>query len=664
MQFLIFRSLTQSELGFFHEYRRQGKETSKQRAINFDGKVVSRVFPAATKTDQIPLELSYETDSGNGTYSHSLKRQGKNWRLEGHCPNDKRFSFVSAGCLFVLQIEAGISPAKGSWTVLHAQDPLAQEILADGATRGLAAAGMIALHGRQSAHLLGRVAKALPSPLASNLGREIGMSDRDDDAAFDGGISLPPRAMRLADMLADTGHTFAGAVSDLVDNSISANATEINIYFGRPDQGNGRWMTIADNGDGMSWEELKEAMRIGSETDYEEGSLGKYGFGLKGASWSQANLLTVVTKQAGEKPHNLTWDKSKIDENWIACNRPLDGWVRDATDPGEHGTVVMWRDMTVPETAPSVPGTSPYVAEIRDLKRHLALVFHRFLEGKVPGKKKLEIRVNGEPVAPNNPVGHPLVRDYDNKTVKVPVSGGTAPVVIAPYLLPSEDELKQYHAPTGDADKAIDAIGLHGKRTETQGLFIYRNGRLIRWGGWHQIWATTDEKTKLARVTVDFGPQLDKAFQINISKQIVHLPPMLQDAIKPLAKFARTDSQAKFRRGSQPPVPPSPLGPTPPSGGSKINVPPTSPPGPVPAPVPPPPAPPALIVRPVETSKFVWKLSRSLNGAEELQVSRVNADLAELARLLASNPQAATHLAAFLTQLDEIGAQDELIGKA
>ncbi|WP_344709533.1 ATP-binding protein [Sphingomonas humi] len=664
MEFLILRALTQSELGFFHEYRRQGKETSKQRAINFDGKVVARVFPAATKSDRIPLELTYETDSGAAMYSHSLKRQGKNWRLEGHCPNDKKFSFVSAGSLFVLRIQAGISPAKGTWTVLDAESPLTQEILADGGTRGLAAAGMIALHGRQSAHLLSKISEALPAPSTDDSGQEVQMSDQ-DDAGSEGGVSLPPRALRLTEMLADTGHTFAGAVSDLVDNSISANAIEINIHFGRPDQGNGRWMTIADNGDGMSWEELKEAMRIGSETDYEEGSLGKYGFGLKGASWSQANLLTVVTKQAGEKASHLTWDKSKIDESWTACNRPLDDWVRDATDPGEHGTVVMWRDMTVPESTPSVPGASPYVAEVRDLKRHLALVFHRFLEGKVPGKKKVEILVNDEPVPPNNPVGHPLVREYDTKTVKVPVSGGTAPVVIAPYLLPSEDELKQYHAPTGDADKAIDAIGLHGKRTETQGLFIYRNGRLIRWGGWHQIWATTDEKTKLARVTVDFGPELDKAFQINISKQIVHLPPMLQDAIKPLAKFARTDSQAKFRRGSQPPVPaPSPPSPTPPSGGPKISVPPTSPPGSGPAPAPRTPSPPALVVRPVETSKFVWKLSRSLNGAEELQVSRVNSDLAELARLLAPNTQAATHLAAFLTQLDEIGAQDELIGKA
>ena len=82
------------------------------------------------------------------------------------------------------------------------------------------------------------------------------------------------------------------AVADLVDNSISADATKIEITFGRPDGGHGRWLTIADNGHGMSRGELEEAMRIGSGSEYDENALGKYGYGLKGASWSQAKVFT------------------------------------------------------------------------------------------------------------------------------------------------------------------------------------------------------------------------------------------------------------------------------------------------------------------------------------------------------------------------------------
>ena len=81
MKFLILRLLTRSELGMFYEFRRLGKEGSKQRAINFDGAVVDRVFPAAKDTDEISLVLRYATDEGTSVANQWLKRQAKNWRL-------------------------------------------------------------------------------------------------------------------------------------------------------------------------------------------------------------------------------------------------------------------------------------------------------------------------------------------------------------------------------------------------------------------------------------------------------------------------------------------------------------------------------------------------------------------------------------------------------
>ena len=118
------------------------------------------------------------------------------------------------------------------------------------------------------------------------------------------GVELPPNPARLVKILASVGHTMPSAVADLVDNSISADATKIAITFGRPDGGHGRWLTIADNGNGMSAATLAEAMRIGSASEYEENALGKYGYGLKGASWSQAKVFTVVTKATSS--HRIT----------------------------------------------------------------------------------------------------------------------------------------------------------------------------------------------------------------------------------------------------------------------------------------------------------------------------------------------------------------------
>jgi hypothetical protein len=120
MRFLILRVLTHSELGMFHEYRRQGKEGSKQRAVNFDWGVVDRVFPAAKDSDRIEMEVRCDSDNGVVEVRQWLKRQEKNWRLEGHCPTDKCYAFVDPGCLFAMEVDAGIIPASGAWAVFPA----------------------------------------------------------------------------------------------------------------------------------------------------------------------------------------------------------------------------------------------------------------------------------------------------------------------------------------------------------------------------------------------------------------------------------------------------------------------------------------------------------------------------------------------------------------
>jgi hypothetical protein len=142
---------------------------------------------------------------------------------------------------------------------------------------------------------------------------------------------------------------------------------------------------IRDNGDGMSLRKLEEALRIGGEADYGARSLGKYGFGLKGASWSQARDFKVVTREKDGEVHQLGWDLSNM-ADWRVDESPLEDWEAAAADPGEHGTVVLWKNMRAPDAAPAIKGVSPYVAEIKELNQHLALVFHRFLEGEAKGR--------------------------------------------------------------------------------------------------------------------------------------------------------------------------------------------------------------------------------------------------------------------------------------
>jgi hypothetical protein len=211
----------------------------------------------------------------------------------------------------------------------------------------------------------------------------------------------------------------------------------------------------------------------------------------------------------------------------------------------------------------------------------------------------------------------------------------------------------------------LDLIGLHGKRNETQGLFIYRHDRLIKWGGWHQMWETNDEKTKLARVIVNFGRDLDDAFKINISKQIVHLPQQLQTEIKKIADVARRDSQKKYRRAIPPVPPPSPRpipptnagGTAGPAAGPRLPI----PPGQVGDPPTTPQQPPRIAVKAVKTDKFVWKLTKGITGEIAVQVSELNPSLSALVKQIGNDPRAIAHLTTFLSGLDEVDAQKHLL---
>jgi hypothetical protein len=658
MRFLILRILTHSELGMFHEYRRQGKEGSKQRAVNFDWDVVDRVFPAAKDTDQIDMDLKYDTDKGIAEKRHWLKRQDKNWRFEGNCPKDKCYHFVKPGCLFAMEVDAGTSPASGSWAVFPANHPVTRAILADGESSRLAKSAMIALHDEEGERTWQVLADARPDLFTTHQkGRAMNVPSI---KIANKGMELPPNPARLVKILASVGHTLPSAVADLVDNAVSADATKIAITFGRPDSGHGRWLTIADNGKGMDAATLAEAMRIGSASDYEPNALGKYGYGLKGASWSQAKVFTVVTKRDGKPPRHLTWDADDM-AGWIAKADPLEPWEQQATAINGHGTVVLWKDMRLPQAMPTARGLDPHSAEIMLLERHLALVFHRFLEAKASGRKAVVISINGTPVEPNNPFGHALASAYDLKTIRIPTETGDGKVQVQAYLLPTEEEISNYHKARGPeaVRRALDLIGLHGKRNETQGLFIYRHDRLIKWGGWHQMWDTNDEKTKLARVIVNFDKDLDDALKINISKQIVQLPQHLQAEIKKIADVARRESQKKYRKETPPPTTGGPGSGTGPKPGSHVPVLPR----PVEIPSAPPEAPPRIAVKAVKTNKFVWKVTRGITGALDVQVSDLDPSLSALVKHIGNDAHAIAHLAAFLDGLDGVEVQKYLLAR-
>lgn len=645
MIFTILRRLTHSELGMFHAYR-DGREGSKQRAINFDGDVVDRVFPSATDSTKIFIDCRCLEDEGTIVEKKQwLKRQDKNWRFEGNCPKNPYFSFVEPGVLFAMLVDSSTLPAKASWVVISKGHPAYEAILNHGESARLDGAGMVALFGSEGAHSMHILGNHFPQLFPKS--EYVSAGSIDGDA---------PDPAGLFDILARAGHALPSAVADLVDNSISAEATEIFINFPNPNAG-GRWLSIRDNGTGMTPDALRHAMRVGSRRSYGGSDLGKFGYGLKGASWSQADCLTVISKAEGSPLSLRSWDKDHLVDTgkWEMLTTPVDPkYAADIQIP-EYGTVVLLTKMRPPAVVPTVKNVDPYTVEVTSLREHLELVFHRYLEGLVKGREKVTITINGTSLVGNNPMGHVLTKAYDPRTIMLNESDPLkrAPLAVRAFITPNEEEIEKHHESDGpEALRAVrDRISLYGRWNEAQGLYFYRLDRLIKWGGWEGIFAM-DEKTKLLRVAVDFDRNADDPLQVNISKQEIRLPVAVIGYIKDIVKEPRAEARSRYRK-----IPKNAIDRTggsskaattskqngagfatssPTSGGSKAK--------PIKGGVSP--------IRLVESGNAPWERKVGFTG-EHVEVTPRIPELVDLVRAIEANPDAKIALSGFLRVLEQ-----------
>lgn len=672
MKFTILRLLTHSELGMFHEYRRQGKERAKQRSINFDWDVVDKVFPSAEKSDTIAITCRRLEDEATVVEMASwLKRQHKNWRFEGDCPKSSLYSFVDPGVLFAMVVDASTTPANASWVVIPADHPARSLILGHGESARLGKSAMIALYGDEGQHCQAVLSDHFPQlfkeaeTVSVTPQKENDNNRNDDDAA--------PDPLGLFNILARAGHSLPSAVADLVDNSLSHGAREIDITFPNPNAG-GRWMCIRDDGTGMTPSVLRDAMKIGHQREYDDGDLGKFGYGLKGAAWSQADRLTVVSKVAGNESTTLTWDKDHLAKTrrWALLSDPVAPEHASAVDIDDSGTAVLLTQMRPSMEPARGRADSPYAQELAAIKSHLELVFHRYLEGKARGREKVVIRLNDDALRANNPMGHPLTKEYDQHRIELPGASPdkTPALYVRAYVTPNEAEFDEYIKDLPPLEQRVerDRHSLNGRANDAQGLYFYRLDRLIKWGGWEDLFAK-DEHTKLIRVAVDFDRLADEQLQVDISKQLIRLPFAITKPLGDLIKNPRAAARLRYNKKEKP-------APTPKGGGKTVSpagtpaldgfLPSTTAAGgtPVTAPAP---APAAkkdrTSIRLVSSGDKPWQRKTGFKG-EEVEVTPLMPTLVTLVQLIDKDAEAKTALSEFLRALETAGVPDQLTDKA
>jgi hypothetical protein len=356
----------------------------------------------------------------------------------------------------------------------------------------------------------------------------------------DDGEEVAPDPGALIESMRAFGYSLPTAIADLVDNSISAGASTVDIDF--------RWagarstIAVVDNGSGMTSIELREAMRLGSRSPAEvraPNDLGRFGLGLKSAAWSQARSLTVITRPEGDRVVARRWDLDHVTQarRWHL--------LATVTDEGEqyllqiegmsHGTVVLLEraDRLVGPAGPDdVAAHDRFLRAVRSTQVHLAMVFHRFLVGR----GALRLSVNGSPVEPWDPFleSHPATQRLPTETI--PTSTGRIEVV--PYVLPHVSKLT-----SGDHSSAAGIAGWNGQ----QGFYVYRARRLLVAGGWLGLKnMQQEEHLKLARIRIDLDNSQDELWQIDVRKATARIPGPFQEQLQRIARVARKTAREAY----------------------------------------------------------------------------------------------------------------------
>lgn len=348
-----------------------------------------------------------------------------------------------------------------------------------------------------------------------------------------------PEPSALVESLRAFGYSLRAAIADLVDNSIAARARNVWVHFEW--DGIGSRITIKDDGDGMTDEALKAAMRPGSQSPLEERSpkdLGRFGLGLKTASFSQCRRLTVISKVINGALVMRCWDLDYVNKTkeWRLLKTivPEPLGLLNETLP-DQGTIVLWQKMdrvTGQAHSDDDKAYKRFLEAIEKVKEHLAMVFHRYLERP----NGLKVWVNGRPVSAWDPFLKAEKATQELPVEKLICSGRELSVV--PFVLPHQSKITQ------EAHRR--ASGTHGWNAQ-QGFYVYRNERLLVGGDWLGLGFQKEEHYKLARIQIDLPNSMDDEWQIDVKKSRAKPPGYLKTDLKRIALLTRERAVEIYR---------------------------------------------------------------------------------------------------------------------
>jgi hypothetical protein len=363
---------------------------------------------------------------------------------------------------------------------------------------------------------------------------------------------VTPRPEDFIKSIAEQGYRLETAIADLIDNSISAGADRVEVLLDTEKQP--FTLYIADNGSGMGERDLQGAMRLPSssiENVRHKADLGRFGLGLKTASFSQTRCFSVISrKKKTDKFNARTWDLeflrakgwalkvepaeeiSSILSRYHECSSSFLG----AFDKSfQANTIVVWKGLHKFENYIKELDCSDVVKrELTEVtKGHLSLVFHRFMEKSA---NALHIRLNNVQLTPFNPfpVNTPGVRRLEMRNRKF----GEDTMKVEGFVLPtsSMEDVKQGSSIWVPPSKNL---------LDMEGIYVYRADRIILFGGWLNL-AGRSQRMQLARMRVEVGNAVDHLLHLNVSKSQVEMPHDLKAGLSEYVSELKVEAEREF----------------------------------------------------------------------------------------------------------------------
>lgn len=333
-----------------------------------------------------------------------------------------------------------------------------------------------------------------------------------------------PEAESLLQSARSFGYSVETAIADVIDNSVTANATRIKITFGIDLYSS--FVRIEDNGKGMDEKELLNAMKIGSFSPLDNrhvNDLGRFGLGLKTASFSQCRRLTVKTRNKSGKEFIRCWDLDIIKEkqDWALlhnfADKKSEKTIGDFSEKGS-GTIVLWEKLDrLVESDEFKSDKEHFYRKFENVRNHLGLIFHRFIEDK-----QILISVFDDDLKPINPF-HISDEYPSTELAEEQLSINKQSIIIQPFILPHESKLSVSERKNLEIIKGW---------TEHQGIYLYRNRRLIADGTWLDLDFRKKESQRLCRIRIDIPNTLDSEWQIDVKKASAKIPDAIRRRIK------------------------------------------------------------------------------------------------------------------------------------